>query len=420
MSLKTIPLQGKYKGYLGVLDTETLYIYRVPEQNPEILGQPINDVVGGSEYQISDAFDTLVLHISNMCNMKCRYCFAGHGSYQSEQGLMNPAIAVMAVKRYYSRYRFIREIKFFGGEPALNLPAILAVGECVEMMHDEGAIEKMPVFKIIMNGTILNDELINLINRFKIKVVFSIDGPASVHNMARTLPNGSGSFSIVKENFFKLRQATDEQQPYSINVTYNHIHEENHISIHDIVRFCTETFSVKSQKVNVSEVSATQDSNLALQSPESMLYSVKEALFYAENGDARMHMKLQAIVKRLKKRRCTSIYFCSAAGSWSAVSFKGDVYPCLMFMDRKEYYMGNVSECFFEKEPYLSVYEKFQNRVKSDQPGCLSCDYRNLCSVCMGINEYETGDLYLSTPQSCEHKKDIIMMAVRGIAEEVF
>ena len=133
-----------------------------------------------------------------------------------------------------------------------------------------------------------------------------------------------------------------------------------------------------------------------------------------------MHMKLKAVIRRLKNRVPATAHFCSAAENWSAVSYQGDVYPCLMFMDREEYHMGNIFENLFEQPEYQRVYQKFQGIYKADNHKCAECDYITLCSCCMGLNEYDSGDLHQCVEESCEERKKIIMLAVRGIAEEVW
>ena len=42
-------------------------------------------------------FSTLVLHVANTCNLRCKYCFANHGNYQSKAGIMEPQTGIYAV-----------------------------------------------------------------------------------------------------------------------------------------------------------------------------------------------------------------------------------------------------------------------------------------------------------------------------------
>lgn len=420
MSYIYVPLSGKFQNDLGVLDTETLFIYRVKKDNTTELGTPINNN-SFSEGQSLDGFDTLILHVSNLCNLKCKYCFAGHGSYQSPEELMPPEIAIQAVDRFYEKYKYIREIKLFGGEPAINLDTIEVVLNHISNLHSKQIINKMPVFKIITNGTIMSEQFINLVKEYNIKVVFSIDGPESIHDSGRLFRNGSPTFNTVKRNFEILREATDESQPYSIDVTYSNFHENNGFTIFDTVEYLTSTFRIKPQKVNVSLVSDVfGDGRIRIDNINAMSDSAKDTLFAAENGVFLPHMKLKAVIRHLKKRTKSKDSICSAAGRWAAVSVRGDVYPCLMFMDREEYYMGNVCDYLWNKSSYQNVLNVFQNHKKTDNKECAECDISVVCSACMGLNESETGSLYHSSEITCKERKRIVLTAIKGIAEEVF
>lgn len=416
MSYEYIRLDGAYKGYLGVLDTETLNIYRVHEERKNELGIQLNAYNGENNIE-DNGFDTLILHISNDCNLNCRYCFAGHGSYRSSKGMMTEETVCKAIDCIYNKYSYIHEIKLFGGEPALNLSAIETAGKHVMSLYNKGKIIKLPKFKIITNGTIVNERFIELIKKYKISVVFSIDGPSEIHDAARIDRNGIGTFELVKNNFKKIRNATNDSQPYSIDVTFSHFHEQYGYSVNDTVKYLSETFGVRPNKINISLVSATNDDEYCLMDKNHFENSAVNAISNMSDGNSCVHMKLNAILKSLKKHSCAPENYCMAGGKWLAVSYTGAVYPCLMFMDRDEYYMGNVRENLFENEKYKKVNELFQNHKKKENIECRNCSFINLCSNCMGQNEFETGSIYHCTPNNCESKRKMIMTIVKGIAE---
>ncbi|MDR1643962.1 MAG: 4Fe-4S cluster-binding domain-containing protein, partial [Clostridiales bacterium] len=66
----------------------------------------------------------LTLNVSNMCNMACRYCYAEGGTYHSPKRLMSKETARLAVDFFMRQRGKITDIKFFGGEPLLNVPVI--------------------------------------------------------------------------------------------------------------------------------------------------------------------------------------------------------------------------------------------------------------------------------------------------------
>lgn len=168
----------------------------------------------------ADTFSTLILHVSNDCNMKCAYCFANHGTYASAPAMMSPETARTALERYIARYRRIREIKFFGGEPLMNLPAIEAACAYVSRQYEAGRLVRLPRFKVITNGTILTEEIIRTAVQYNIQVVFSLDGPPTVHDALRYFPEKQPSCQRILQNFRRWKKSTNGAQPCSIETTY--------------------------------------------------------------------------------------------------------------------------------------------------------------------------------------------------------
>ena len=468
MELLFLPLHRDWENHYAALDIEDLSIYRISAETKEkiksiygneestldqtaaerltvkgvpaleevykLLGKPVNvsestvlnqaiggqqeaetGVVNGTKAHGCEKLDTLILHISNSCNLKCGYCFAGHGSYQSKPGLMEVQTAIQTLEVFFKRYSYIREVKLFGGEPLLNPDVMEAVGKYIRAYKGH-----QPEIKVITNGTILTERIKQIIRDYGIKVVFSIDGNAIVHDTGRFYPDGKGTFETVYQNFMELRSFIGDKQPYSIDVTYSGVHEKAGMTVNDVVWYLTDTFGVKPSKVNVSLISVEEDSEYALNSPERMIESAKEALERAYEGDNRTHMKLKAVIRRLKNRMCADNSICSACRSWIAVSYTGKVYPCLMFMDREEYEMGHIAPELFETAQYDRIYNQFQGYRKQEHSPCAECFARKACSVCVGINEFYTGSLYCSSAIQCHEIQEIVKIVIEGIAEGIW
>lgn len=419
-------------GEVALFDQETLQIWTVTDSNmnysdlnvddcERLFGKAINAPVLIPDKSMGQgAFDTLVLHIANCCNMQCEYCYESHSTYISTPGNMSIETAIRTLDLYYLKYSYIREIKLFGGEPALNLPVIQALGEHVDNMYSTGKITKKPVFKIITNGTIMSREFIDLICRYHIKVVFSIDGDAALHDQLRVYPKKKNTFDTIYKNFFVLRDATNNTQPYSINATYTGIHEQAGYSVNDVLWKLSDIFPVPPKKINVHLVTADPTLPYSIKTADVMLKSAEDALIRAEKGDARTHTRLKAVIRRIKKGGILTESPCPAAVTWSAVSHTGNVYPCMMFIDRDDCFMGNVRDNIFEQEEYKRVYDRFNGIKRCDYERCNNCIAQKICATCMGINEFESGDIYPRSMQGCLEYRRIVETAIKGIAEGVW
>ena len=71
-----------------------------------------------------EVLEKLTINISNVCNLKCKYCYANKGCYNSKEGIMTKETAKVALDVFYKKYSTIKTIMLFGGEPTLNLEII--------------------------------------------------------------------------------------------------------------------------------------------------------------------------------------------------------------------------------------------------------------------------------------------------------
>lgn len=68
--------------------------------------------------------ERITLHVSNDCNLKCKYCYANGGNYNQSRSLMTIDTARNFVNFCINQFDRIDKIIFFGGEPMLNLNAM--------------------------------------------------------------------------------------------------------------------------------------------------------------------------------------------------------------------------------------------------------------------------------------------------------
>ena len=76
----------------------------------------------------SNDIKALCIHICHDCNLKCKYCFASEGTYNTARDYMSEEVACAAIDFLIenSGDRKSLEVDFFGGEPLLNLDVVKA------------------------------------------------------------------------------------------------------------------------------------------------------------------------------------------------------------------------------------------------------------------------------------------------------
>lgn len=151
-----------------------------------------------------DHFATLELHVSHICNMNCRYCFADAGDYGGEAKLMSEDTARTAIDDFLAQLPDGEKgtIVFFGGEPLMNRPVVRAGAEYARARAGEAG--KQVGFSITTNATLLDDEMVAFMNDYGFTVLISIDGPESVQDHLRPLKSGAGSYARALEGIQRL------------------------------------------------------------------------------------------------------------------------------------------------------------------------------------------------------------------------
>lgn len=140
------------------------------------------------------------------CNLRCTYCFVQDRTCQpghrQRMGAVGARRVVEALDKGLTHCSTIG-IHLYGGEPLTNVPALRAmVGRASEA---PGRFS----FSITTNGTVVNDEVFELLEKGRFQVVLSIDGPAGVHDEHRRTQKGGGTHATTRRFLRELRARTN-------------------------------------------------------------------------------------------------------------------------------------------------------------------------------------------------------------------
>ena len=127
----------------------------------------------------------LTLHLTDRCNLACRYCYQRHGTNR----MMFET--VMAAIEECTRDTENPGIIFFGGEPLLEEELIFRViAEC------ERRAPLRYHYKVTTNGTLMTDEFLAKANAARLHVAVSFDGTPSAHDRHRLDSRGYAGIGL--------------------------------------------------------------------------------------------------------------------------------------------------------------------------------------------------------------------------------
>ncbi len=360
----------------------------------------------------------LVIHLTNDCNMRCKYCYANGGAYASTRDMMSKAMLDMVVDTFFTQFDAIKNIQFFGGEPLMNL-SLLKYG--CELIQAKAKDREQEIgFGLVTNGTLIDQAFINLVKKYNLHVTVSYDGNPKVNDIMRVMADGSGSTNTILENAKWLKQETG--QPETIEVTYNKYHVDNGVGVLDIVRHIHQ--EIPDTGVHLVPAGGSDSCYYAIHDLQMFPDSVKELVAIKKRMDTTgeilpLYSLAERIFFALEQKDAHVPYICDAGIGTISVSTKGDVYPCFMFTDNEELCYGNIANPdLFQSARAQEVSDKLLAfSSKNSNPECKECFIRKLCNGCLGLNSFHSGSPFVLSDQACTMFRDMTDQALLGYAE---
>lgn len=346
----------------------------------------------------------LTLNVANQCNLRCSYCYANGGNYHGTEGLMSTKMAKHAVRRFAEYFGELKRIKFFGGEPFLNYHAMKAACEECEKLLEEGVLQSLPNFDTVTNGTILSDELIEIIKKYEIGVTLSFDGSTHMQDILRPFASGRGSSSTLLGVVKKMQGATDGKQPASVEVTYTHLHEINNVSVEACVNNIHSIFGI--HDVKVTPVSCEADDLHHIGSPSSFISAIEDG-FRKVPVDDRIVEKAYRLHQIIKSKKRSPTVFCGAGVNRFSIGVDGEVWPCYLFTNDMPYRIGNVMDSDFSLKRYESYRQTLMCFNRLEHEPCKECWASSFCFGCRGNNRRLSLDADTPSEDFCNMLKEV-------------
>ncbi len=323
----------------------------------------------------------LCLHIAHDCNLACRYCFAEEGEYHGRREMMSFEVGKKALDFLVanSGNRVNLEVDFFGGEPLMNwnvVKELVAYGRSLEE-----PFHKKFRFTLTTNGVLLNDEVLEFLNREMSNVVLSIDGRPEVHDRMRPFRGGQGSYEGIVSKFQKVAESRN-QMNYYVRGTFTHHNTDfardvlhladlgfKQISVEPVVAEETEDYALK--KEDIPKLLKEYD-ELAAQ----LVKRQKEG-----KGVNFFHFMIDLAGGPCVAKRLTG---CGSGTEYLAVTPWGDLYPCHQFVGQEDFLLGNVNEGVLRKD----LVKEFKSCNVYAKEDCRDCFAKFYCSGGCAANSY--------------------------------
>jgi len=324
----------------------------------------------------------LCLHIAHDCNLACKYCFAEEGEYHGRRALMSfetgKAALDFLIRNSGNRYNL--EVDFFGGEPLMNFEAVkrlVAYGRSLEKIH-----HKRFRFTLTTNGVLLNDEMIEFINKEMANIVLSTDGRKEVNDLMRPFRNGKGSYDLIMPKFRKLADSR-RQQNYYVRGTFTRLNKDFAKDVLSLADLGFDQISVEPVVADVHEPYAIREDDIPEICDEYDRLAVELINRHRKGRSFNFfHFMIDlsggpCVAKRLSG--------CGSGTEYLAVTPLGEIYPCHQFVGQDEYLMGDVDSGISR----FDLQDEFRQCNVYMKDKCSKCFARFYCSGGCAANSYK-------------------------------
>ena len=349
---------------------------------------------------------SMCLNIAHDCNLRCGYCFASQGNFGHGKKLMSFDIGKAAIDFLinHSAGRINLEVDFFGGEPLMSFDTvkqIVAYAREIEKLH-----HKKFRFTITTNGLLLNDDMIDFINREMSNVVLSIDGRKEIHDTFRFDRSGKGSYDRILPKYNKLIESRAGKE-YYVRGTYTRFNLDFSNDVEHLYRLGFDQISIEPVVTGSNESYCITEKELPAIFAEYETLA-KKIIAHKSRGN---HINFFHFMLDLDQGPCAlrRLRGCSCGNEYIAVTPEGDIYPCHQFVGLSNWKMGNVRvddvdnriKYYFSK---ATIYSKIS---------CVNCWARFYCSGGCNANNYlYEGDALNPHKVSCEIEKKRLECAI--------
>ncbi|NLA85165.1 MAG: thioether cross-link-forming SCIFF peptide maturase [Clostridiales bacterium] len=387
-------LRGKYKAeeleegvieLKKLIEEEMLYTSWDEEDKPSMTGEPV--------------IKAMCLHAAHDCNLRCSYCFASTGDFKGKRSILDLETGKKALDFLiqHSGNRRNLEVDFFGGEPLMNFPV---VRELVEYgRKQEKKYNKKFRFTITTNGLLLNEDILEYINKEFVNVVVSIDGRPEVHDRLRKTCAGTGSYNVIMPRAVKLAESRN-QTDYYVRGTFTKFNKDFD---KDVLHLADAGF----KQISVEPVVASEEEEYHLSKEDLQeIYDAYDRLLkvYLERkkqgrGFNFFHFQVDMEQGPCAAKRSTG---CGAGNEYIAVTPEGDIYPCHQFVGNEDFKMGSVLDGSFDTE----MQKVFRSTNVFTKEKCASCWAKFYCSGgCAANAQNFSGDIRIPYELGCDMEK---------------
>jgi uncharacterized protein len=347
-----------------------------------------------------NSYQAFSIYLAQSCNMSCSYCWNGGGRFGKKGELMGEKKAGEVTELISSLASESKAeqifINFYGGEPLLNFPALKRI--TLELRRQEERLGKRFCFTVDTNGTYLSGKIAHFVAGHFSQVGVSVDGSEEVHDLQRPGKRGEATWRTIVGN---VRRFPDKGL-LTLRGTLTR-HSDTYLQTFRQLA----TLGVRRIQLEYCHEPGCHDDP----SYEELLVPLERQLGelgefiddyiacisrYRSMAEVPFLSNLLDNIRRIRRgNRFTRP--CGAGMNTLAITSRGEVFPCIAFVEREDFTMGEAgsSGC-------LSLHDSLSDFDVDRQLPCHTCWLRYDCAGGCYATHYEmSGHTRHPHPEYC-------------------
>lgn len=355
--------------------------------------------------------------VTDACNLCCTYCYqinkCNHTMpLETAQKFIDILLDNNSLTQQYIDTKSSQAIvlEFIGGEPLLEIELI---DQICDYFFEQVIIKNHPWqynWRINMssNGTLyFNPEVQQFIKKWNNFFSFSIsiDGNKKLHDACRKFPDGSGSYDLA------IKAARHYMETYNKNVG-----SKMTLSPQNIQYTSDAVISLLNENYKEIHLNCIYEKGWDYSHAKVLYEQLKSLSNYILDNDLEDEIDISIFDENNFQPMSIddNENWCGGNGSMIALDWKGDIYPCLRYMESSlgntvpPVKIGNIKNGIMYNNICKNCVNKLRsiNRITQSTQECISCPIAKGCSWCQAYNyQISNGNFnYRATYICCMHK----------------
>lgn len=342
------------------------------------------------------------MHVTNQCNLRCRYCYIAKTNQYMSVETGRKAIDEIVATGIQNQAKEI-VFKFAGGEPLLSFPLVLELAQYARQQAKRAGINVQPV--LLTNGTPIQADIARTLADNDFRVAISLDGLQEYNDTNRPTLGGQGSFRRI-ENGLNLLLAHKVACNVSVVVTKYNLENLPELTRYLLSKNLSFTFNFFRENT-IAENTLSVDNNSLIEHLEQAYGVIAEQL--------PNYSIMNAILDRVQFNQ-PHLQACGVGSNYIVVTHEGKIAGCQMKIANPVARSGEGDLIKIIRERnFIDPHA----RTSENKEGCQSCQWRYTCAGGCPIITYTTFGRYDTRSPFCSVYKALIPQVLELEAQRI-